>query len=215
MQVEVAMGVVAQFEARLQPVAQHRYARGLHLAIDLQLAFVDEPHHRHAGLLQLRHQLRVPCRQFGFRRLAHALPRQVVDGDGDAAIRFGGMRAQRKRRQQQYTQEEGHARSREADGAASLPSATALPPDGSGRAAGLHPQSRIDGGTQAGMVRHADAEFIPQYRDDGIGIRQAAPFARMAEAMEREATVVEASRASPARCVQHAAGPGTASPDAY
>jgi hypothetical protein len=86
MQIDMAVGVVAQFVTRIEPRFQHPHALGLHHAVEFEFVFVDETDHRHTALAQLIEQGRMPCAQSVWRGLRHALPRQIVDGDGDAAV---------------------------------------------------------------------------------------------------------------------------------
>ncbi len=87
MQIHVAVGVVAQLVARIAPVAQHLHAFRLYRPVHFQLVLVDESHHRDIRPAQLRHQARMPVGQSRDGLLIEALPRQIVDGHRDAALR--------------------------------------------------------------------------------------------------------------------------------
>ncbi len=101
MQVDMPEGVVAQLEPGITPVAQHLHARGLHLAADLKLGFVDEAHHRDAGLLQRGKQSGVLCGEIRLGTFIQPLPRKIVDGQRDASIRLSRMGDTRNARERQ------------------------------------------------------------------------------------------------------------------
>jgi len=91
-QIDMAVGVVAQFEAGIAPVAQHLHPRRLYLPIHLEFDLVDEAHHRHVGALQGRDQLRVAGGKLGLGAFVQPLPGQIVDGQRDAPPRLGRVR---------------------------------------------------------------------------------------------------------------------------
>jgi len=87
MQIDMAEGVVAQFEPGSPPVTQPLHPCGLHLPVHLQFDLVDEARHRHVGPLQGRDQPRVPGGKLGLGAFVQALPGQIIDGQRDAPLR--------------------------------------------------------------------------------------------------------------------------------
>ena len=101
-QIDMAVGVVAQFETGIAPVAQHLYARGLHPSIHLEFDLVDEPHHRHVRLLQGCDQLCMTGGKLGLGAFVQTLPGQIIDRQRDAPLRLGRVRDTGQAQQRQH-----------------------------------------------------------------------------------------------------------------